>query len=115
MRSLAAAPYAVLLGTCCCSVRATTARLLSCITAHGRRYGCDILSGLAELHRRGIVMLDLKPQNVLLDDSGRAVLADFGLARVLKEGATHASVSCVKWSSWSSSSWGPTVCTVCPL
>jgi serine/threonine protein kinase len=59
----------------------------------GCRYGCDILSGLALLHARGVVMLDLKPQNVLLDDQNRAVLADFGLARVLREGATHASVS----------------------
>jgi serine/threonine protein kinase len=65
------------------------------LSPDGRRYGCDILSGLAELHARGIVMLDLKPQNVLLDDSDRAVLADFGLARVLREGDSHASVSCV--------------------
>jgi serine/threonine protein kinase len=58
-----------------------------------RRYGCDILAGLQELHSRGIVMMDLKPANVLLagdlaaDGSvareDRAVLTDFGLARRL--------------------------------
>jgi E3 ubiquitin-protein ligase KEG len=48
-----------------------------------------VAHGLAELHAAGIVVLDLKPANVLLTDQGRAVLADFGLARVLQEGATR--------------------------
>jgi serine/threonine protein kinase len=48
-----------------------------------------VLHGLAELHEAGVVVLDLKPANVLLTDQGRAVLADFGLARVLQEGATR--------------------------
>jgi serine/threonine protein kinase len=48
-----------------------------------------VLHGLEELHADGVVVLDLKPANVLLTNQGRAMLADFGLARVMQEGATR--------------------------
>ncbi|KAG1746358.1 kinase-like domain-containing protein [Suillus lakei] len=44
----------------------------------------QFLSGLAYLHRKNVVHGDLKPTNVLIDDSFNAVLTDFGLSRVLE-------------------------------
>jgi serine/threonine protein kinase len=43
----------------------------------------DILSGLAYLHMHGVVHQDLKPDNILLAADGRAMIADFGVARML--------------------------------
>lgn len=44
------------------------------------RYGAAVADALHSLHGQGAVHLDLKPDNVLLRDSGQAVLIDFGMA-----------------------------------
>ncbi|XP_051272619.1 membrane-associated tyrosine- and threonine-specific cdc2-inhibitory kinase [Dicentrarchus labrax] len=48
-------------------------------------YLCDLLSALQHLHSHGFVHLDLKPANVLMTESGRLKLGDFGLLLELKQ------------------------------
>lgn len=47
--------------------------------AAGVRLLLEVLAGLAHAHERGFVHGDVKPENVLMSDEGRAVLLDFGL------------------------------------
>jgi serine/threonine-protein kinase len=42
----------------------------------------QVADGLAHAHERGVVHRDIKPDNVLVNRSNRARVADFGLARV---------------------------------
>ena len=44
---------------------------------------CDLADTLDHVHREGLVHRDLKPANILLrENTGRAVIMDFGVARV---------------------------------
>ncbi|KAL2346704.1 hypothetical protein Fmac_000704 [Flemingia macrophylla] len=47
------------------------------------RYGINLAQGMNELHSKGILVLNLKPSNVLLNDSDQAILGDVGIPNLL--------------------------------
>ncbi|UOX89021.1 serine/threonine protein kinase [Amycolatopsis sp. FBCC-B4732] len=50
--------------------------------------GLAMLAGLHAAHRAGVLHLDVKPRNLLFSTQGVVKVADFGIARVISEGAT---------------------------
>src|SRR5881296_3096821 len=53
--------------------------------ARGLRVAREVGAALDHAHQRGVVHRDVKPANILIDeDSGRALLADFGVAHVVR-------------------------------
>ncbi len=48
-------------------------------------YAIEVARGLSVAHGRNMVHRDIKPQNVLIDDEGRAKLTDFGISRQLEQ------------------------------
>ncbi|KAK7260900.1 hypothetical protein RIF29_27199 [Crotalaria pallida] len=47
------------------------------------RYGINLAQGILELHSKGILILNLKPFNVLLNDNDQAILGDVGIPKFL--------------------------------
>jgi serine/threonine protein kinase len=61
-----------------------------------RERALDILwqtaCGLAHAHRRGVIHRDVKPSNIMVDDSGRVVITDFGISKALESKTQYTSV-----------------------
>ena len=55
-------------------------------TAEMRFYAAEVTSVLSYLHSQGIVYRDLKPENVLIAQTGHIKLTDFGCAKKLRNG-----------------------------
>jgi serine/threonine protein kinase len=49
------------------------------------KYAFDFLNGLHFIHTKKLVHFDVKPTNILIDDSNKALMADFGLAKQLSD------------------------------
>lgn len=54
------------------------------------RLGREIGLALDYAHRRGVIHLDIKPENILLQD-GHAIIADFGIARSVSSASLNTS------------------------
>lgn len=51
-----------------------------------RFYVAEIVVGLRDLHKLGIIYRDLKPENILISAQGHVVLTDFGLSKDFRRG-----------------------------
>ncbi|KAL1924583.1 uncharacterized protein VTP21DRAFT_4237 [Calcarisporiella thermophila] len=57
-----------------------------------RLYAAEIVLGLEELHRLGVVYRDLKPENILIARDGHIVLTDYGLSKKFNQETLHMNI-----------------------
>jgi serine/threonine-protein kinase len=51
--------------------------------AEAVKYIVDICSAIGYAHARGMIHRDIKPANIMLDETGKAVLMDFGIVKII--------------------------------
>ncbi len=51
-----------------------------------------VCEAIGHAHENGIVHRDIKPTNIIVDEAGKPVVIDFGLARIADDGLTRASL-----------------------
>jgi tRNA A-37 threonylcarbamoyl transferase component Bud32 len=61
------------------------ARVGALDTQEAIAYAIEVARGLSVAHERNMIHRDIKPQNVLIDEEGRAKLTDFGISRQLEQ------------------------------
>jgi serine/threonine protein kinase len=49
------------------------------------RYSLQFLMGLHNIHAKGLMHFDIKPDNILISDSNEALLSDFGLSEAMNQ------------------------------
>jgi serine/threonine protein kinase len=59
-----------------------------------RFYVSELVLALEELHRNGVIYRDLKPDNVVIDGQGHALLTDFGLSKLGNDNTTSSNSFC---------------------
>lgn len=69
------------------TLRARLAREGPMTVADAARVLREVLDALAFAHRHGVIHRDVKPENVLIE-AGHAIVADFGIAKALRESGT---------------------------
>ncbi len=67
------------------TLKQRVARVGALDTQEAIAYAIEVARGLSVAHARNMVHRDIKPQNVLIDEEGRAKLTDFGISRQLEQ------------------------------